>query len=135
MIALGDFVENYSSLCKMKSEVTIGAKNTAHYTHSLYILLTVMEIFNTILFHNFVDKIQSLLITLKETFQLWIRSSISLTAVLNGQCSMVSVRADLEDRLKSKMEQGVATILYQYFATKLLTNSQVRIDSFFNLIS
>ena len=106
MIALGDFVENYSSLCKMKSEVTIGAKNTAHYTHSLYILLTVMEIFNTILFHNFVDKIQSLLITLKETFQLWIRSSISLTAVLNGRCSMVSVRADLEDRLKSKTVPG-----------------------------
>ena len=33
------------------------------------------------------------------------------------------------------LEQGVATILYQYLATKLLTNSQVRIESFFNLIS
>ena len=29
------------------------------------------------------------------------------------------------------LEQGVATILYQYLATKLLTNSQVRIESFF----
>ena len=33
------------------------------------------------------------------------------------------------------LEQGIATILYQYLSTKLLTNSQVRIDSFFNLIS
>ena len=84
-----------SSLCKMKSKVTIGVKNTAHYTHSLYILLTVMEIFNTILFVSslmitttiqilFIKYKQSLLITLKKTFQLWIRSSISLTAVLNN---------------------------------------------------
>ena len=33
------------------------------------------------------------------------------------------------------LEQGVATILYQYLAIKLLSNSQVRIESFFNLIS
>ena len=33
---------------------------------------------------DFIYKIQSLLITLKKTFQLWIRSSISLTAVLNN---------------------------------------------------
>ena len=33
---------------------------------------------------NFVYKIQSLLIALKKTFQLWIRSSASLTAVLNN---------------------------------------------------
>ena len=84
-----------SSLCKMKSKVTIGVKNTAHYTHSLYILLTVMDIFNTILFVSsliittmlqilFIKYQQSMLITLKKTFHLWIRSSISLTAVLNN---------------------------------------------------
>ena len=84
-----------SSLCKMKSKVTIGVKNTAHYTHSLFILLKVMEIFNTIFFVSslmittmvqilFIKYKQSLLITLKKTFQLWIRSSISLTAVLNN---------------------------------------------------
>ena len=55
----------------------------------------VMEIFNTILFVSslmittmiqilFTKYKQSLLITLKKTFQLWIRSSISLTAVLNS---------------------------------------------------
>ena len=38
-----------SSLCKMKSKVTIGVNNTAYYTQSLYILLMVMEIFSTIL--------------------------------------------------------------------------------------
>ena len=52
-----------------------------------------MEIFNTILFVSsltitkqilFVKYKQSLLITLKKTFQLWIRSSISLMAVLNN---------------------------------------------------
>ena len=55
----------------MKSKVTIRVKNTAHYTHSMNILLTVMEIFNTILFissddknhnKNFVYKIQTILV-------------------------------------------------------------------------
>ena len=44
----------------------------------------------------------------------------------------------MEDCLQSQrpcLEQGVATILDQYLATKLLTNSQVMIESFFNLIS
>ena len=79
----------------MKSKVTIGVKNIAHYTHLLYILLMVMEIFNTILFVSslmitiaiqilFIKYKQSLLITLKKTFQLWIRSSIFLMAVLNN---------------------------------------------------
>ena len=79
----------------MKSKVTFGAKSTAHYTHPLYILLTVMEIFNTILFLSslmititiqilFIKYKQSLLITLKKTFQMWIRYPISLTAVLNN---------------------------------------------------
>ena len=64
-------------------------------THSLHILLTVLEIFNTILFVSslmitttiqvlFIKYKQSWLITLKKTFQLWIRFSISLTAVLNN---------------------------------------------------
>ena len=80
---------------KIKPKVTIGVKNTAHYTHSLYIILTVIEISNTILFVSslmitttiqilFVKYKQSLLINLKKTFQLWIRSSISLTPVLNN---------------------------------------------------
>ena len=84
-----------SSLCKRKSKVTNGVKNTAHYTYSLYILLTVMEIFNTILFVSSlmitamiqilcIKYKQSLLITLKKTFQLWTRFSISLTAVLSN---------------------------------------------------
>ena len=84
-----------SSLRKIKSKVTIAVRNTARYTHSLYILLTVMEILNTILFVSSLmitttiqilcrKYKQSLLITLKKTFQLWITSSISLTAVLNN---------------------------------------------------
>ena len=79
----------------MKSKVTIGVNNTVHYTHLFYILLMVMEIFNTILFVSslmitttiqilFIKYKRSLLITLKKTFQLWIRSSISLMAVLNN---------------------------------------------------
>ena len=60
-----------SSWCKMKSKVTIGVKNTVHYTHLLYILLTMMEIFYTILCFisddknhntNFVYKIQTILV-------------------------------------------------------------------------
>ena len=47
---------------------------------------------------------------------------------------MLTWRIALQSQ-RPKLEQGVATILYQYLATKLLTNSQVRIDSFFNLIS
>ena len=80
----------------MKPEDTIGAKSTAHCTHSLYILLTVMEIFSTILFVSylmitatiqifFIKHKQSLLISLKTTLQLLIRSYISLTAVLNNR--------------------------------------------------
>ena len=96
LLFLGILLKITSSLCKMKSEVTIGVKNTANHTHSLYILLTVMEIFDTILCFifddndhdtNFVYEIQTkglLLITLKKTFQLCIRSSISLMAVLNN---------------------------------------------------
>ena len=63
--------------------------------HLLYILFTVMEIFNPILLVSFlmiattiqilfIKYKQSLLITLKKTFQLWIRSSISMMAVLNN---------------------------------------------------
>ena len=84
-----------SSLCKMKSKVTIGVKNTSHYTHFLYILLMVMKIFSKIIFVSsvmitttiqilFIKYKQSLLITSKKTFQLWIRSSISLIAMLNN---------------------------------------------------
>ena len=92
---LGILLKITSSLCKMKSKVTIREKNTAHYTHSLYILLTVTEIFNTILFVSswmiatmikilFIKYKQSLLITLTKTFPLWIRRSISLTAAVNN---------------------------------------------------
>ena len=92
---LGISLKIISSLCNMKSKVITGVKNTAQYTHSFYILLTVIEIFNTILLVSslmitttiqilFVKHKQSLLITLQKTFWLWIRSSISLTAVLNN---------------------------------------------------
>ena len=95
VIVLGDFAENYQFLVQDEIQVTIRVNNTAHYTHLLYILLTVMEIFNKILFVSslmitttiqilFTEYKQSLLITLKKTFQLWIRSSISLTAMLNN---------------------------------------------------
>ena len=77
---LGISLKITSSLCKMKSKVTIGVKNTTHYTHSLYILLTVMEIFNTILcfisddnYHdtNSVYKIQTILVDyLKENLSI-----------------------------------------------------------------
>ena len=94
-IVLEDLLKITSSLSKTKSKVTIGVKNTTHYTRLLYILLTVMEIFNTIPFVSslmitttikilFTKYKQSLLITLKKTFQLWLRSSISLAAVLNN---------------------------------------------------
>ena len=94
VLVLGNFAGNYQLLVQVKSKVTIGAKNTAHYTHLLYILLRVMEIINLILFVSslmittmtqisFIKYKQSLLITLKKTFQLWIRS-ISLKAVLNN---------------------------------------------------
>ena len=84
-----------SSLCKMKSKVTIGVKNIAHYSHLFYILLTVIEIFIIILFISplmmtttiqilFIKYKQSLLITVRKTFQLWMRSSISLMVVLNN---------------------------------------------------
>ena len=84
-----------SFLGKMKSKVTIAVKNTAYYTHSLCILLTVMEIFTTILFISslmiatmiqilFIKYKQPLLITFKKAFLLKIRSSVSLTAVLNN---------------------------------------------------
>ena len=76
---LGISLKIASSLCKMKSNVTIGVKNTAHYTYSLYDLLTVMEIFNTIVFVLslmitttmqvlFIKYKKSLLTTLKKTF-------------------------------------------------------------------
>ena len=78
-IVLGDFAENYQFLAKDEYST---------YTHSLYILLTVVKIFNTILFVSslmitttikvlLVKYKQSLLITLKKTFQLCITSSIS----------------------------------------------------------
>ena len=60
-----------SSLCKIISKVTNRVKNTAHYTYLLYILLMVIEIFNTILCFisddnnqntNFVYKIQTILV-------------------------------------------------------------------------
>ena len=92
---MGILLKITSSLCKIISKVTNRVKNTAHYTYLLYILLTIIEIFNTILFVSsrmitikiqilFIKYKQSLLITLKKTFQLWITSSISLTAVLNN---------------------------------------------------
>ena len=151
---LGIALKITNSLYRMKSKVTIGVKNTVHYTHSLYILLTMMEIFDTILFVSsliitnsvqilFIKYKQFLLITLEKTFQLWIRSSISLITVLknrkninlchyqqdfNMDAEWIFWRIALQNQILC-LEKGVATILYQYLATKLLTNSQVRIVS------
>ena len=131
-IVLGDFAENYQFLVKDEIQSYYWSREYSTYTHSLHILLTVVKIFNTILFVSslmitttikilLVKYKQSLLITLKKTFQLCIRSSIS------------------EDRF-AKSEtvprtKGVVTILYQYLTTNLLTKSQVKIEGFFNLIS
>ena len=90
---LGISLKITSSLCKMKSKATIGVKNTAHYTHSLYILLTVMEIFNTILFHNFVDKIQTILVDYLEGNLpivdkiFYFSNGCAEWSMFNGQCS------------------------------------------------
>ena len=67
VIVLRYFAENYQFLVLDEIQSYHGVKNTAHYTHLLYILLKVMEIFNTILCFisddnnhdkNFVYKIQ-----------------------------------------------------------------------------
>ena len=94
MIVLGDFAENYQFLVQ-EIQSYHWSKEYCTLDPLVYILLTVMEIFNTILFVSsliitttiqilFIKYKQSLLITLKKTFQLWIRSSISLTAVLKN---------------------------------------------------
>ena len=62
---LGILLKITSSLCKMKFKVTIGVKNARNHTHSLYILLTVMELFHTILFDS------SLMIWPRYKFCLW----------------------------------------------------------------
>ena len=87
-IVLGDFAENYQFLVKDEIPSYHWSKEYSTYTHSLYILLTVVKIFNTILFVSslmitttikvlLVKYKQSLLITLMKTFQLCITSSIS----------------------------------------------------------
>ena len=80
MIVLGDITENYQFLVQDEIQVAIGVKNTTHYTHSLYILLTVMKIFNTILCFisddnnhdtNFAYKIQTIFVNyLKENLSI-----------------------------------------------------------------
>ena len=72
---LGILLKITSSSCKMKSKVTFGIKNTAHYTHSLYILLTVMGIFNTNLF------VASLIITTIKI--LFIKYSMSVVSTIH----------------------------------------------------
>ena len=94
VIVLGDFAENYQFLVQ-EIQSYHWSKEYCTLDPLVYILLTVMEIFNTILFVSslmitttiqilFIKYKQSLLITLKKTFQLRIRSSISVTAVLNN---------------------------------------------------
>ena len=93
VIVLGDFVENYQFLLQDETQSYHWSKE--YYTHLLYVLLTMMEICNTTLLglslmirtsvqSFFIKYKQSLLITLKKTLQFWIRSSISLTAVLDN---------------------------------------------------
>ena len=71
----------------MKYKVTIGVKNTGHYTHSLYIQQNFLFFISDDNNHDtilFIKYKQSLFITLKKTFQLWMRFSISLMVVLNN---------------------------------------------------
>ena len=74
----------------------------------------------------------------QSVLDLCVREIPSITFFGVSQEEMVSVHADLKDcftKSKTSLEQGVATILYQYLPTKLVTNSQMIIESFFNLDS
>ena len=73
---LGILLKITSFLCKMKSKVTFDSDVCIQYNSSFYLWTTTIQIL-------FMKYKQSLLINLKKTFQLWIKSSISLTAVLN----------------------------------------------------
>ena len=93
MIVLGDFAETYQFL--VQDEI-----QSYHWSKEYCTLQPLVVYFiddgniqhNSLCFisddnhhdTNFVYKIQSLLIALKKTFQLWIRSSIFLTVVLNN---------------------------------------------------
>ena len=94
VIVLRDFVKNYQFLVQGEIQSYHWSKEyctllpvVVHFTdgdgniqHNPLCLISDDNNHNT----NFVYKIQSLLIALKKTFQLWIRSSASLTAVLNN---------------------------------------------------
>ena len=119
---LGDLAENYQFLVQdeiqsyhwSKEYCTlhplVGAKNTALYTHLLYILLMVMEIFNTILFVSsliitttiqtlFIKYKQSLLITLKKTFQSGPFGRVSTLVRQNASAN--SLQRPLHDQILS----------------------------------
>ena len=78
------------------------------------------------------------ILSYQSVLDLCVREIPSITFFGVSQEEMVSVHADLKDcftKSKTSLEQGVATILYQYLPTKLVTNSQMIIESFFNLDS
>ena len=78
------------------------------------------------------------ILSYQSMLDLCVREIPSITFFGVSQEEMVSVHADLKDcftKSKTCLEQGVATILYQYLPTKLVTNSQMIIESFFNLDS
>ena len=155
MIVLGDFAENYQFLVQDEIQSYHWSKEYCSL-HPLVVYFTDDDgIFDTILFVSsliittsvqilFIKYKQFLLITLEKTFQFWIRSSISLITVLKNRKSVINLchyqqdfnmdaewifwRIALQNQIRC-LEKGVATILYQYLATKLLTNSQVRIVS------
>ena len=94
VIVLGDFAENYQFLVQDQIQSYHWSKEQCTL-HPLIVYFIDGEIFSTILFVSsliitttiqilFIKYRQSLVITLKKTFQLWIRSSISLTAVVSN---------------------------------------------------
>ena len=110
--------------------VTSHSKSPCHVVGGFFKSYIVKGILQRLL-HDQILSYQSML-------DLCVREIRSITFFGVSQEEMVNVHANLKDcftKSKTCLEQGVATILYQYLATKLLTNSQMIIESFFNLDS
>ena len=110
--------------------VTSHSKSPCHVVGGFFKSYIVKGILQRLL-HDQILSYQSML-------DVCVREIRSITFFGVSQEEMVNVHANLKDcftKSKTCLEQGVATILYQYLATKLLTNSQMIIESFFNLDS
>ena len=110
--------------------VTSHSKSPCHIVGGFFKSYIVKGILQRLL-HDQILSYQSML-------DLCVREICFITFFGVSQEEMVNVHANLKDcftKSKTCLEQGVATILYQYLATKLLTNSQMIIESFFNLDS